>query len=114
MSTTPSVMELVRVLTEAFDDMYEGMTRLIALSDKYKKKLEPFNDIGIYDQDSITKMLEELPPNRASALVLALVDMSDIVPDEQSVEKNAELVTDYMETLSRIRANLHEAMGDEK
>ena len=109
-----TVMELVRVLTESIDDIHEGMTRLIALSDKYKKKLEAFNDVGMYDQDSITKMLEELPPRRASALMLALVELVNIVPDEQTVEENTELVTDYMETLGRIRAHLHQAMDDEK
>ena len=111
-------MDLARVLTDVFDDMHDGMTRLIALTDKYKEKLDAFNDIEIYDQDAIAKMLEDLPPNRAAAFVLALVDMSDMVsdmaPDEQTVKENAKLVADYMETLDRVRINLHQVVGDEK
>lgn len=54
------------------------MTRLEPLTEKYSKKTHGFQAKETIRQDAVLRMLQELPPNRAAALMAALTDLTEI------------------------------------
>ena len=82
-----------------------------SLSEKYKT--HSFQGQSI-NQDTIQQMLEELPPQRATALMTALVDLSNIVPkDMQEVERLTAKAENDFKRIENIRTNLHFVLGDD-
>ena len=60
-------------------------------------------------------MLEELPPKRAAALVVALMDISKIAPaDRQEIERLAAKAKNDLKIIKKIRTNLHFALGGDE
>ena len=88
--------------------------RLLSMSKKYEDRMKRFDDVEISNQDAVKQILEELPSERASALVVALMDLSELAPtDSHDMKKAVAQVENYFELLKKIRANLHTALDEE-
>lgn len=115
MATRLATLDLVRALTNAVDDLHDLVLRLSSLSETHGKRLQLFQGQDAIRQDTIQSILEELPPKRASALMVALMDLSKFAPtDQQDADRMAAKVESDFKLLRRIRANLHTALGDDE
>ena len=111
MSTNQTTLDGMRVLMEALDNLHDSFENIITISKKYEVKLQPFSDTNIFNQDAIQQTLGEMAPERASALAIVLINLSNLVPtNEQNGKKELE---NFIQLLKTIRANLHIAL-DEK
>ena len=95
------------------DDACDIAERVVAMPKKYEEMMKPFQDIKIAEPDSVKQIMEELPPERAAALMVALMDLAGMVP-ASNVDTKAELakLEKTLERLKSIRVNLRTASGD--
>ena len=114
MVASQTVLDSIRVLSNAIDAVHDMVVRLESLGEEHGREVQRFQ-VQDDNQDTIRQMLEELPPKRAAALTTALMDLSKLVPaDEQEAERLAAKTNNDLKLLKRIRANLHIALGDDE
>lgn len=105
------IFSLVRVLIDVLDDTCDIGERAVALPKKFEEQMKPFEDITIDDPHNIKHILEELPPERAAALMTALIDLASLLPGD-NIDTAAEFtkIENALKRFKNIRANLRLAM----
>lgn len=100
----------------AFRDAVDGVCGLVeqlfALLEKHEQKMDEFRDVRMSEQSTVKDILTALPPDKASALIAALITMSEIVPPipPEDADDLAFKTKKYLADLQGIRANLHKAL----
>ena len=114
MSTNLAILDGLKILMEVVDDMHDALENIISTSKKYEERLLPLNNPDIFNEDSVTRVLNEMSPERASAMATALMDLSEFAPaNDQDGKKAMGMLEDLIQRTKTIRANLHAAL-DEK
>lgn len=99
---------------EVIDDLHDTFENIMSMPQRYEDKLQQFNDIDVFNQEMIQQALGEMPPERASALATALMDLPKLGPiNEEDSKKVMEVFENFTQHIKTIRANLHAAL-DEK
>ena len=77
----------------------------------YHDRLESLPSTDVLDPDTIKKLLEDLPQERATALMAAFMALPKLVPfnDEDMKEKTKEL-EEQVRMIESIRGHLHTAL----
>lgn len=97
---------------DTLDDICNAWEQIRAISEEHDRKIKPFKDIKMSEQESTKEILTVLPPEKASALIAALVDVTELVqsiPHEDAVKQLAK-VNENIARLQKIRDNLHKAL----
>ena len=100
------------ILRDSLDDICSMWERALAILEEHDKKMEPYKNIELSDQDAAKDILTALSPEKASALIAALTDVSKLtqsLPQEDAVKQLAQ-VNENMAGLQNIRDNLHKAL----
>ena len=106
------MLTIGRILRDSLDDICNTWERALAILDEHDKKMEPFKNIKLSDQDTAKEILTVLSPEKASALIAAFMDASELaqsLPQEEVVKQLAQ-VNKNMASLQKIRDNLHKAL----
>lgn len=113
MSTNLVTLDSMRVLMDVVDDLYDSIEHIMLLPKKYESRMKHLPDGDISDQD-VKQILEKMPPERASALMAALMGLSEFVPvDDRDMKKASAKIESDFKLLKKIRANLHTALDEE-
>ena len=110
--TVPPALMVMGIVRDGLDDIRETGERLLSIREEYNQKMEPFNDIKLSEQDAVKEILDCLPPDKASILIAALVDVLELVTptSPENAEKQIHKLREDTERLQKICANLHTAL----
>ena len=111
MSDDRTVLDLARILLDAFDDIHDSFEGIMTRFKGYHDRLESLPSADVPDPNMIKKLLEELPQERATALMAAFMALPKLVPsnDDDIKEKTKEL-EEQINMIESIRSNLHTAL----
>ena len=115
-TTTPSDLPLALtaggVLRDTLDGVCTAWEQILAILEEHDKRTKPFKGVTMSEQEATKEILTVLPPEKASALIAAFTDTSELaqnVPPEEAV-KQLDTIKTNMANLQKIRDNLHKAL----
>ena len=111
MSTNQIGLDTMRILMEVVDDFCDVMAKAKSVFDKHTFRLDLMQKVDTSDQEIMKQVLAGLPPDRVTALVLALVDLAKLVPaDAPDPKTQLENFDNFLNNLHKIQSNLHLAL----
>ena len=110
----PPVLLAMGVMRDGLDDIRKTGERILSILEGYKQKLEPFDDIKLSKQDAVKEILDCLPPDKASLLVAALLDVAKLIPpmSPENMEKQIDKLREDVNHLEKICKDLHTALDE--
>lgn len=111
--SAPPVLTIMGIARDSIDGVLGAREQASAILEEHERRMEPFKDIELSDQEVAKEILTSLPPEKASALLSALTDAEKLAhsfPAEAAVKRpvgTGELAAG----LQKIRDNLHKALG---
>lgn len=106
----PPVLGLMRIVMEIFDDMVKSVEQAKASQEEYKLRLQSFQDIKESQEESIKQILTNLPPERSTPLVMAMMGLTKLMTETGDLKEQVDKFENAIESVNSIRTNLHAAL----
>lgn len=106
------LLEPARILRDCFDSVCDTVETLVTKPEECQKRLKPYGEYSLSDQNTVQDILSTLPQKNASALIAAIIGLAEFAPPNFTEDMDGP-VTDIKEELQRlqpIRHNLHVAL----
>lgn len=98
---------------ECLDEVAEGMDHIVKILDEYGEKISSLGNIALSDTQHLQQVIEQLPSDRAAALVRAIEYISQLITESERDQDIAEILERRFKLVSDIRTHLHLALEDD-
>lgn len=113
--TISHVLPVAGVLRDAVDDFCDTLEKTVARHEEYEQRLKSFKGTKFSEEDAIRDILTRLSPEKASALIVALMDMDELISSitPEDTKKEIKKIKEYITRFKKIQSNLHTALDGE-
>lgn len=101
------------LVMECLDEVTEGMDHIVKILDEYGEKISSLGDVAISDTQRLQQVIEQLPSDRAAALVRAVECISQLITESERDQDIVEILERRFKLVSDIRTHLHLALEDD-
>ena len=95
------------------DDVAKDIDDIAKIVDKYGEKILSLDNIALSDTQQLRQWIEQLPPERAAALVRAIEHMSQLIIESERDQDIVKILERRFKLISDIRTHLHLALEDD-